>query len=177
MPADNFGKTEYPQYPQYSQDPPEYNNTVKENNVHVMQRQNTIKKDNDDCTKKIPVITTTDSNDNEDLMSANRNGSIVKNQPINDFVLNRFIEIQAEIEEYERKGVFDGLRIAEEEFEALEKMNRQAEIKNKVLTEQTKKEKQDFDNITQPTVQSFFRNKEAYEAHITKEQVKLIIIY
>ncbi|CAF0828677.1 unnamed protein product [Brachionus calyciflorus] len=89
---------------------------------------------------------------------------------INDSVLNRFIEIQGEIEKYESKGVFDGLKIAEEEFETLDKNKRQAEINHKVLTEQTKKEKQDFENMSQPTVQSFFRSKQAHNEAISKEQ-------
>lgn len=91
---------------------------------------------------------------------------------INDGTLNRFIEIQAQIESYERQGVFDGLRLVEEDFERLEKSKRQAEINHKVLEEQTKKEKQDFENISQPTVQSFFKNKQAHNMAISKEQVK-----
>lgn len=93
------------------------------------------------------------------------------NTVINDQVLSRFIEIQAQIEDYERQGVFDGLRLVEEDFERLEKSKRQAEINHKVLEEQTKKEKQDFENISQPTVQSFFRNKQAHNIAISKEQV------
>lgn len=91
---------------------------------------------------------------------------------INDQTLSRFIEIQAQIENYERQGVFDGLRLVEEDFERLEKSKRQAEINHKVLEEQTKKEKQDFENISQPTVQSFFKNKQAHSMAISKEQVR-----
>ena len=100
----------------------------------------------------------------------NRYPIISPNQPINDTMLNRFIEIATKTEDYERQGIFEGLKIAEEEFEALEKSKRQAEINHKVLTEQTKKEKQDFDNISQPTVQSFFKDKQAHSNAITKEQ-------
>jgi hypothetical protein len=95
---------------------------------------------------------------------------IQPNQPINDSILNRFIEIQTHTEEYERKGIFEGLKIAEEEFEALEKSKRQAEINHKVLLEQTKKEKQDFDNISQLTVASYFKDKQAHSKAISKEQ-------
>lgn len=93
------------------------------------------------------------------------------NQVINDTVLNRFIEIQSQIENYEQQGVFERLRLAEDEFERLEKSKRQSEINTKVLTEQTNKEKQDFENISQPTVQSFFKNKQAHNMAISKEQV------
>ena len=92
------------------------------------------------------------------------------NNKINDAILDRFIQIQSQIEVYERNGIFDGLKIVEEEFESLEKAKRQAEINNKVLTEQTKKEKQDLDNISQLTVHNFFKNKEAYNVAVSKEQ-------
>lgn len=106
----------------------------------------------------------TAENGGQRVQSANSN-------VINDKTLNRFIEIQSQIENYERQGVFDGLRLVEEELERLEKSKRQAEINHKVLEEQTKKEKQDFENISQPTVQSFFKDKQAHNMAISKEQV------
>ena len=104
--------------------------------------------------------------------SSHHNLIIQPNQPINDNILNRFIQIQSQTDEYERQGIFEGLKLAEEDFETLEKSKRQAEINHKVLSEQSKKEKQDFDNISQPTVQSFFKSKQAHEQAITKEQVR-----
>ena len=92
-------------------------------------------------------------------------------KPLTDQTLKRFIEIQSQIDGYERSGVFDGLKMAEEEFENLEKNKRQAEINHKVLTEQTKKEKQDFENISLPTVQSYFKDKQSRDKAISKEQV------
>jgi hypothetical protein len=109
--------------------------------------------------------------------NGNRYPVIQPNQPINGTMLNRFIEIQAHTDDFERQGIFEGLRIAEEEFEALEKSKCQAEINHKVLTEQTKKEKQDFDNISQPTVQSYFKDKQAHNKAITKEQVIIFVGY
>ena len=93
-------------------------------------------------------------------------------KPLTDQTLKRFIEIQAQIDGYERSGVFDGLKMAEEEFENLEKNKRQAEINHKVLTEQTKKEKQDFENISLPTVQNYFKDKQSRDKAISKEQVR-----
>jgi len=93
------------------------------------------------------------------------------NHVINDQTLKRFIEILSEVEQYEKKGVFDGLRIAEEEFDALEKNKRKAEINLKVLVETTKKEKQDYDNIVSSTVEKFYQNKFAHNEAITREQV------
>lgn len=105
-----------------------------------------------------------------------RIGSASSNKNVvNDAVLNRFIEIQSQIETYEKKGIFDGLKLVEEEFETVGKNKRQAEINHKVLTEQTKKERQDFENISQPTVQSFFKSKQAHNEAISKEQVKIRI--
>ena len=89
---------------------------------------------------------------------------------LTDDTLKRFVEIQAQIDGYERSGVFDGLKVAEEEFETLEKNKRQAEINHKVLTEQTKKETQDFENISLPTVQNYFKDKQARDKAISKEQ-------
>lgn len=39
------------------------------------------------------------------------------------------------------------------------------------MEEQTKKEKQDFENISSPTVQSYFKNKQDHDKAISKEQV------
>lgn len=89
---------------------------------------------------------------------------------ISDETFTRFLAIQTEIEKYERQGIFEGLRAAEEEFEIIEKNKRQAEINQKVLEEQTKKEKQDFENISSPTVQSYFKNKQDHDKAISKEQ-------
>lgn len=91
-------------------------------------------------------------------------------EKVNDSVLDEFIAIQSQIEQFEKQGIFDGLKLVEEEFETVEKSKRQAEINNKVLTEQTKKEKQDLDNISQLTVTNFFKNKEAYDTAVSKEQ-------
>ena len=96
---------------------------------------------------------------------------------LDDQTLNRFLEIQSLIDVFEKKGVFDGLRIAEEEYEAMEKSKRQAEINHKVLTEQTKKEKQDFENISQPTVQAYFKNQQAHKQAISKEEVEYVFIF
>ena len=90
---------------------------------------------------------------------------------MDDQTLNRFLEIQSLIDSFEKKGVFDGLRIAEEEYESMDKSKRQAEINHKVLTEQTKKEKQDFENISQPTVQAYFKSQQAHAQAISKAQV------
>jgi hypothetical protein len=89
---------------------------------------------------------------------------------INQSVLQHFVDIQTEIGTYERNGVFDRLRACEEELETLEKAKRQAEINHKVLEEQARKEKQDFDNISKPTVKSFFQNPEHYDVAVSKEQ-------
>lgn len=97
--------------------------------------------------------------------------SSYENHVINDQTLKRFIEILSEVEQYEKKGVFDGLRIAEEEFDTLEKNKRKAEINLKVLIETTKKEKQDYDNIVSSTVEKFYQNKFAHNEAITREQV------
>ncbi|RNA02600.1 E3 ubiquitin- ligase BRE1-like 2-like [Brachionus plicatilis] len=103
-------------------------------------------------------------------LSARLNNKNSTEKKIDDNVLDRFIEIQAEIEKHDANGVFQGLKMAEEEFEVLEKNKRQAEINHKVLTEQTNKERQDFENISQPTVQNFFRSKQAHNQAISKEQ-------
>lgn len=103
-------------------------------------------------------------------LSGKLNNQNSMEKKIDDKVLTRFIEIQNELEKYDAEGVLQGMKMAEEEFENLEKNKRQAEINHKVLTEQTNKERQDFENISQPTVQSFFRSKQAHNQAISKEQ-------
>ena len=89
---------------------------------------------------------------------------------INQSVLEHFVDIQTEIDVYERDGVFERLRACEEELEVLEKAKRQTEINHKVLEEQARKEKQDFDNISKPSVKSFFQNRQHYDVAVSKEQ-------
>ena len=48
-----------------------------------------------------------------------------------------------------------------------------SQINHKVLTEQTKKEQQDFENISQPTVQAYFKSQQAHKQAISKEEVSL----
>ena len=62
--------------------------------------------------------------------------------------------------------------IFEDENEELRKKKQQAEINSRVLAEKTKKEKQDYDNITQATVQGFFKDSTAREKAISKEEVE-----
>lgn len=108
-----------------------------------------------------------------DMATFKNSSANIRTVPINDDTIKRFVEIQAQIDTFEKQGVFDNLRIAEEDFQTLEKSKRQAEINNKVLQEQTKKEKQDLDNIQSPTVQAFFKNQGDYTKAISKEQASL----
>ena len=91
---------------------------------------------------------------------------------VNDINLARFLEVQSQIEVYEKQGVFEKLRKKEDEFEAVEKLKRQAEINHRVLEDQTKKEKQDYENISSPNAQSYFSNKESHDKAILKEKVR-----
>ena len=90
---------------------------------------------------------------------------------IDDKLIAKFLTIQAQIEAFDHNSVFERLRIAEEEFELIEKNKLQAEINFKLLTEQCKKEKQDFENISSQTVQNYFKNKKDHDKAISKEQV------
>jgi hypothetical protein len=77
--------------------------------------------------------------------------------------LKRFLEIQPQIEEYEKLRVFDTIKLGEEELEALEKSKKKAEISERILGEQTRKEKQDFENLSQPSNKAMFKSEEEYE--------------
>ena len=79
---------------------------------------------------------------------------------VSDELLERFLVVQAEIGAHNSEGVFEGLQHAETEFEALLKEKKQADVSYRVLREQSNKEKQDYDNITSPTVQAYFRSKQ-----------------
>lgn len=86
-------------------------------------------------------------------------------------LVQRFVEIQGQIDNYDKLGVFDGLRVVEDEVEQIKKSKQQAEINCKVLAEKTKKEKQDFDNITQAGLQNFFKDQQSKDKAISKEEV------
>ncbi len=90
---------------------------------------------------------------------------------INDETLMRFLKVQLMIEEYDNQGIFEKLAAAEEEFEIISKNFQKAKINFTLISEQCKKEKQDFDNISLPTVQSYFKNKKDHDKAISKEQV------
>jgi hypothetical protein len=106
--------------------------------------------------------------------SARGGGSRIGGGEINDQTLNRFLEIQSKVEEYDQKGIFQNLHLAEDEFEQIEKSKRAAEINYKVLTEQLNKEKKEFDSISSANYQNYFKSKEAHHKAITKEQVTFI---
>lgn len=59
----------------------------------------------------------------------------------------------------------------EDEVDNIKKNKQQAEVNCRVLVEKTKKEKQDFDNITQATIQGFFKDQSAKDRAISKEEV------
>ena len=86
-------------------------------------------------------------------------------------LIEKFLEIQTQIDAYDKGGVFDGLNVFEDENDDLRKKKQQAEVNCRVLAEKTKKEKQDYDNITQATVQGFFKDSAARDKAISKEEV------
>ena len=86
-------------------------------------------------------------------------------------LIEKFLEIQAKIDQYDKGGIFDGLNVFEDELDDLRKKKQQAEVNCRVLAEKTKKEKQDYDNITQVTVQGFFTDQNARNKAISKEEV------
>lgn len=89
---------------------------------------------------------------------------------INDGLLERFLVVQDEISKHNAEGVFEGLQQVEEEYEKFLKERKQADVNYRVLREQSNKEKQDYDNITSPTVQAYFRSKQDHERAIEKEK-------
>ena len=92
---------------------------------------------------------------------------------IKDDLLNRFLEVQAEIVKFDGSGVFEGLTKVEADFEAATKNKKQADVSYKVLCEQSNKEKLDYENITSPTVQGYFRTRQDHERAIEKEKVSI----
>lgn len=89
---------------------------------------------------------------------------------INNELLDRFLVVQAEIAQHNGEGVFSGLLKVEQEYERCLKEKKQADVNYRVLKEQSNKEKQDYDNITSPTVQAYFRSKQDHERAIEKEK-------
>lgn len=68
-----------------------------------------------------------------------------------------------------------GLQAVEEEFEKLLKEKKRSDVNFRVLKEQCNKEKADYDNITSPTVQAYFRSKQDHERAIEKEKVPAVV--
>lgn len=93
---------------------------------------------------------------------------------VSDDLLERFLVVQTEISEHNSEGVFEGLKEVETEFEQLLKEKKQADVNYRVLREQSNKEKQDYDNITSPTVQAYFRSKQDHERAIEKEKMEYL---
>lgn len=118
--------------------------------------------------KKKPVDTKVKMVEEEEAIPIHKK---VTDVVVNDETMRRFLEIQTHIEHYDSMGVFEQLNSAEEEFDIIGKNKQQTEIKYKLLSEQCKKEKQDFENISCPTVQSYFKNKKDHDKAISKEQV------
>jgi hypothetical protein len=91
---------------------------------------------------------------------------------IDTTLIERFIKIQAEVDQYDNMGIFDALMIAEEEVENLRKQKATTEISYKVLCEKTKKEKLDFDAVTKAAnIGSFFKDAHTQNKLISKEEV------
>jgi hypothetical protein len=92
------------------------------------------------------------------------------NKVVNDEVLYRFMQVQSLVKQYEEQGIYDGLNKAEEEFEIIKTNRRKLENNYKILRETTLQELHDFEIISLPNVQSYFKHKEARDKAITKEQ-------
>jgi hypothetical protein len=117
------------------------------------------------------------NNYNNNYRSKSNNNSSKFEILLNDEIVERFLRVQSQLEEYDNNGVFERLNAAEEEFEIIEKNKQQAEINFKLLTEQSNKEKQDYENISSPSIQSYFKNKKDHDKAISKEQVFFIHKY
>lgn len=91
---------------------------------------------------------------------------------ISDDLLERFLKVQEEISAHNSEGVFEGLKGVEDNYERLLKEKKQADVNYRVLREQSNKEKQDYDNITSPTVQAYFRSRQDHERAIAKEKTE-----
>jgi hypothetical protein len=91
---------------------------------------------------------------------------------IDSTLIERFVKIQAEVDQYDHLGVFDALMVAEEEVDALRKQKSTSEISYKVLCEKTKKEKLDFDAVTKAVnIGTFFKDSATQNKLISKEEV------
>lgn len=86
-------------------------------------------------------------------------------------MVEKFLELQMQVDHYDKLGAFESLRTFEEDIDKLARDKRQAEINLELTRENANKEKQDFDKITALDLKSFFKDKKSRDDAISKEEV------
>ena len=137
--------------------------------IKIINQQNTKDEKDTSIEKDKPTSSLTEAAQPKQTTSSSSAAISVK---IEQNKLKRFLEIQPQIEEYEKLRVYDTIKLGEEELEALEKSKKKAEISERILGEQTRKEKQDFENLSQPGNKAMFKSEEEYEKAKSKEEVR-----
>ncbi len=85
-------------------------------------------------------------------------------------LLKRFIKVQKKIESFDSQGFFETLKESEQELETFDFLKKQCERDFRVVDEQTRKQKQDCDNIVSKKFGAYFNNTDEHETVIKREQ-------
>lgn len=90
---------------------------------------------------------------------------------LNVDLLKRFMKVQKKIESFNEFGFFETLKTSEDELDQLEYLKKQSERDFRVLDEQTRKQKQDCDNIGSKSFGAYFKSPEEHDKFVATEQV------
>ncbi len=85
-------------------------------------------------------------------------------------LLKRFVKVQKKIESFDSQGFFETLKESEREKEDLEYLKKQCERDFRVVDDQTRKQKQDLDNILSEKFGIYFNNADEHKTVIKREQ-------
>lgn len=89
---------------------------------------------------------------------------------LNVDLLKRFMKVQKKIESFNEFGFFETLKTSEDELDQLEYLKKQSERDFRVLDEQTRKQKQDCDNIGSKSFGAYFKSPEEHDKFVATEQ-------
>jgi len=84
--------------------------------------------------------------------------------------IERYMEIEKQILEWEGKNLPKGLQAKKEEVETVKKTQAELTEQYKLSCDKVAKEKADVDKMQNPTVKAFFKDQQEFEEKMSKEQ-------
>ncbi|XP_041356021.1 serine/threonine-protein kinase dst2-like [Gigantopelta aegis] len=93
-----------------------------------------------------------------------------KGQPVTMEMLKRYMTLEKEIRELERKNVVGNLQMKKEQLLDIKKTEAQLEKYYNEVCKKVEKEKADVDKMNEPSVRQFFADQQTFDATLSKEQ-------